>query len=154
MTQSIMTKPLRGIISRYISSPSSSSASASAATTASTASLFQSIPPNLVLADEKVLKPTVTKSEIQQNFHPMIYFFPTLDVPTEIPVIPFRINDSNNGSNSDSSPKAVATPAERKIFEVAIRKDIIHDAVRYYRALRRQPHKTKRIGKYIHKYMN
>jgi len=38
------------------------------------------------------------------------------------------------------------TAAERTIFEVAIRKDIIMDVVRCIRHKRRQPHRVKRVG--------
>ena len=35
---------------------------------------------------------------------------------------------------------------EKEIFEVPIRKDIVHEVIRYFRAKRRQPHKTKRMS--------
>ena len=103
-------------------------------------SLYQSIPSNIQLADDSVLEATTTKPEIENNFDPMMYYFPTMSVPETIKVISLH-NENEENISVDT------VEANRKLFEVAIRKDIIHDVVRYIRAKKRQPHKTKRIGK-------
>lgn len=96
-----------------------------------TQSISAVIPPNLKLADEAVLKepPKPIVPEIQYNY-------PVLEVPETIPVA--ILNEPG---------KFLESPAklERKIFEVALRKDIVHNCVRHTRHARRQPHKTKRI---------
>jgi large subunit ribosomal protein L4 len=92
------------------------------------------LPPNLQLADEKVLKP-----ERAPVVPPAQYAFPILNVPTSIPVRKFL---EPNVLLKD----VTRTPLERRIFEVAIRRDIVHNCVRYIRHKRRQPKKTKRVN--------
>ena len=90
------------------------------------------IPNNLVLADKNILKPSQSILRVEIN-----YDFPIINVPKTIPVLKFY---------KDSIGDIGETPLEKRIFEVAIRKDIVHDVVRYIRHMRRQPKKTKRIG--------
>jgi len=84
------------------------------------------------------------------------YLFPSLDVPENIRVLSF----SGNGLSLVSPITSFVlnyilfnilgsgslAPMERRIFEVAIRKDIVHDVIRYIRHKRRQPKKTKRMS--------
>jgi len=97
-------------------------------------SATSALPSNLILADAKVL------DELPEPDFPVInYLFPTLNVPTSITVKKFL--------QPDAAESELATlPLERKIFEVAIRKDIVHDVIRYIRHKKRQPKKTKRVN--------
>jgi large subunit ribosomal protein L4 len=94
-------------------------------------SVSHSVPSNLTLADEHVLD-----EPVEINFPEINYNYATLDVPETIEVRKFL------------SPGEVAAPvaAERRIFEVAIRRDIVHDVIRYVRHKLRQPKKTKRLN--------
>lgn len=104
--------------------------------------IVSSFPSNLILADPSVLEEEKPKNPaIAKNFDPIMYNFATLKVPSSVPVLPFTAN-----VDSVSESTALAAPLERTIFEVAIRRDIIHDVIRYIRHKRRQPKKTKRIG--------
>lgn len=141
--------PARSIsINSYLSNSPSSSLSTSTVSSASAedkgdgqSSLYQSIPNNIQLADDSVLEAPKTKPEIENNFDPMMYYFPTMNVPETIKVIPLHdVNENEENIAVDT------IEANRKLFEVAIRKDIIHDIVRYIRAKKRQPNKTKRVG--------
>lgn len=98
----------------------------------STESASLSIPPNLHIQEPKVFE-----EEPEPLIPAQDYWFPRLDVPDSIPVITF--NDPENAISQTA-------PLEKKIFEVAIRKDIVHDLIRYIRHKRRQPKKTKRIS--------
>jgi 50S ribosomal protein L4 len=93
--------------------------------------LVRIIPPNLLLADETILQP-----EKERKFRDEEYLFPLLNPPEKISVYSFK------------RPGEVVKEASlsKVIFGVAIRKDIVHEVVRYQRAKIRQPHKTKRIG--------
>ncbi len=90
------------------------------------------LPPNLVVADMKIFEESKPKIVID----PESYFFPTINIPKSIPVHIF------NAPGTFAEP----APLEQKIFEVAIRKDIIHDNVRYIRHQKRQPNRTKRMA--------
>lgn len=96
--------------------------------------LRSSLPGNLQLADPKVLE-----SEPAPIIPPVEYAFPILNVPTSIPVKKFLVPDA-------PSSELGSTRMERKIFEVAIRRDIVHNVIRYIRHQRRQPKKTKRLN--------
>lgn len=89
------------------------------------------LPSNLKLADSTILDPVVEPEISVEQFS-----FPLLDVPESIVMKSFL------------NPGQVAGPIrlERKIFEVAIRKDIILQAIRYTRNKLRQPKKTKRMS--------
>lgn len=96
--------------------------------------VLRSLPPNLQLADAKVLE------EVPEPSFPVVnYSFPTLDVPSSIVVKKFLSPDAPT-----SELKSI--PLERKIFEVAIRRDIVHNVIRYIRHKKRQPKKTKRLN--------
>ncbi|KAJ1413738.1 ribosomal protein L4/L1 family-domain-containing protein [Ochromonadaceae sp. CCMP2298] len=94
-------------------------------------SVAHSVPSNLTLADERILD-----EPVKINFPDINYSYATLDVPQTIEVRKFL------------SPGELAAPvaAERRIFEVAIRRDIVHDVIRYVRHKLRQPKKTKRLN--------
>lgn len=62
--------------------------------------------------------------------------FPMLQVPEVIGVNKF-LHPGQMGS---------PIPLQKTIFEVAIRKDIVLNAIRYTRNKQRQPHKTKRMS--------
>ena len=95
---------------------------------------MSALPSNLKLADASVL------DELPEPDFPAInYLFPTLNVPSSITVRKFL---EPNAPESELS----TMPLERKIFEVAIRKDIVHDVIRYIRHKKRQPKKTKRLN--------
>jgi large subunit ribosomal protein L4 len=85
----------------------------------------------LQLADASILE-----EEPEIDFPVLNYSFATLDVPADITVKKFL--------QPDAQP--TSTPLERKIFEVAIRKDIIHNVIRYIRHKKRQPKKLKRLN--------
>ena len=96
------------------------------------AKCLQSLPQNLKLADAKILEP-----EPVMDFPVLNYSFATLNVPANIPVRKLFTPDATELSSA---------PLERRIFEVAIRKDIVHNVIRYIRHKRRQPKKTKRLN--------
>jgi large subunit ribosomal protein L4 len=89
------------------------------------------LPPNLKLFDPKIVEP-----EIKPEFTLDDFRYPILNVPTHTDVKKF------------CNPGEVVTQIalEKTIFEVALRRDIILDAVRYTRHKRRQPKKTKRMS--------
>ena len=91
--------------------------------------ISQSLPSNLRLADTTVLEaikpPKISKLDT---------LFPRINVPATIPVSIFK----KPGEFTDS------VAISSKIFGMAIRKDIILDAIRYHRHKLRQPKKTKR----------
>jgi hypothetical protein len=90
------------------------------------------IPSNLKLADLSVLK-EVNKTTVPQDD----YLFGTTDIPKSIKVAIFN----NPGSFSENTE-----PMDSRIFGVALRKDIVHEVVRYQRHKARQPKRTKRVG--------
>lgn len=91
------------------------------------------LPPNLKLDDESIL---VKKDDIKVNILEQAFYFPQLDIPDTIKVAKFN------------KPGEFATDASlnKKIFGVALRKDIVHEVIRYQRHKIRQPKMTKRIG--------
>lgn len=93
---------------------------------------LSALPSNLQLADEAVLEELP-----EPSFPALNYSFATLDVPSSITVKKFL---TPNATELDS------VSLERKIFEVAIRKDIVHNVIRYIRHKKRQPKKTKRLN--------
>lgn len=90
------------------------------------------IPSNLKLADLSVLK-EIKKITVPQDD----YNFATIDIPKSIKVAIFN----NPGSYSENTE-----PIDPRIFGVALRKDIVHEVVRYQRHKARQPKRTKRVG--------
>jgi large subunit ribosomal protein L4 len=88
------------------------------------------LPPNLTIADESVFAkpndPVIPRRE---------FYFPPLHVPETAPIKKFL--DSKTGPIGEAR-------LDRTVFGVAIRHDIVHEAVRYERHLFRQPHKSKR----------
>jgi len=95
-------------------------------------SLAQVIPSNLTLADPAVLKEP--KAPI---IKPEEYLFPLFRMDTSVPVRPFKTPNAFAEAPIEINPK---------VFGVAIRKDIVHDVIRYHRAKLRQPQKTKRMS--------
>jgi hypothetical protein len=91
------------------------------------------LPSNLKLADPVVIQPIIKPKVVVED-----YAFPVLDVPSTIAAKSFL----HPGVLAECEPVAL----ERRIFEVAIRKDIILTAIRYTRNARRQPKKTKRMS--------
>jgi 50S ribosomal protein L4 len=96
------------------------------------AELVSSLPPNVILADMRIFEDAP-----KINAEPLNYLFPTLDAPTSLQVH----NLLQPGVMSNISVKL-----EPEIFNVALRKDIVHEAIRYLRHKRRQPKKTKTIS--------
>lgn len=91
------------------------------------------IPQNLQLADAAILTPREPEVVVE-SFEQL---FPLLSVPKSMEVKSF----------SDAAAGAVAqADLEKTIFEVAIRKDLVLNLVRYIRHARRQPKKTKRMS--------
>ena len=95
-------------------------------------SVAKSLPPNLRLADPKILLPPEPPIIPDER-----YFFSILstDVPDVVPVYSFE-NPGTVLSN---------IPLNKKIFAVALRKDIVLEIVRYQRNNKRQPQRSKRI---------
>lgn len=112
------------------------------------------VPPNLQLADaSSILQPVVTSSSSpkqqqllvvagQQQQTRMDYLFPPLEVPKSLRVRVFQ----SPGSFVDQEGEDAEVSLQRLVFGAAIRKDIIHEVIRYQRHKLRQPKKTKRIG--------
>lgn len=88
------------------------------------------IPSNLKLSDVKVIE-QLPKSSFQD------FSFPLLNVPSSMNILKFH----QPGQYTEIPAKL-----EKKVFEVAIRKDIIHNVIRYVRHQKRQPKKTKRMS--------
>ena len=91
------------------------------------------LPSNLQLAQPEVVlakPPPLPMPEIN-------YVFPPLHVPSSVAVTVFK---------QPGSLAADPVPLDSKIFGVAIRKDIVHEVVRYQRHKARQPKKTKRMS--------
>ena len=113
-------------------------AAAAAAARRSLSSVGVVVPANLSLADAAaVLAPPRTASVAAVS--ELDYLFPPLDVPKSIKVGAFAAPGTVSASVGE-------LPLERQIFGAALRKDIIHEVVRYQRHKARQPKKTKRIG--------
>ena len=87
------------------------------------------LPPNLIIADIGIFEPP--KAQVIANIQ---FNFPILNPPVSIAALSFQ------------TPGSIAkeVPMNPKIFGVAIRKDIVHEVVRYHRNKLRMPYKTKR----------
>ena len=95
------------------------------------------VPSNLILADSNIFTPISNSLVDKYN-----YDYPIMNVPKSIPILNLYKDNNNDNNNNDIKESLL----EKCIFEVAIRKDIVHDVIRYIRHMRRQPKKTKRIG--------
>lgn len=95
------------------------------------------IPSNLKLVHENVIHEEI-KNDVK-IFSKDLYMFPQLlsQIPSSIPVAIF-----NAGGKYTEQPAHI----DKKIFGVAIRKDIVHEVIRYQRHKARQPKKTKRMS--------
>ena len=91
------------------------------------------IPPNLHLSNANVLEDEVEKI----FFSPDMFMFPPLHVPKSTPVAVFL----SPGQFTENP-----APLDKTIFGVAIRKDIVHEVIRFQRHKLRQPKKTKRMS--------
>jgi large subunit ribosomal protein L4 len=96
------------------------------------------IPGNLQMADNgKIFQDNVAASKV--NITDEEFYFPPLEM--EVKSLPIK---------SWLSPGEVAVneplDLDARVFNVAIRKDMVHEMIRYQRAKLRQPHKTKRVG--------
>lgn len=91
------------------------------------------IPSNLHMINVNVL------DEVDEKiyFNPEMFMFPPLHIPTSTAVTMFH----NPGHFTETE-----APLQKMIFGVAIRKDIVHEVIRYQRAKVRQPKKTKRMS--------
>lgn len=97
------------------------------------ANAVANIPSNLHLSNSNVLDDEVEKI----FFSPEMFMFPPLHIPKSTVVSMF---------NSPGQNAAEPAPLEKMIFGVAIRKDIVHEVIRYQRRKVRQPKKTKRMS--------
>lgn len=95
------------------------------------------VPSNLKLATTKVISEDAIPTDPLPAER---YYFPELEslIPKQAPVISLDDPNSNQVTNN-------FVDLNSTIFGVAIRKDIVHDVVRYHRHKVRQPQKTKRI---------
>lgn len=89
------------------------------------------LPANLQVAKESVFDPKPVPLMDEQH-----YYFPVTNVPETIQVHKFL----------EPGQFAEPIPLTKKIFEVAIRRDIINDVIRCIRNKTRQPHRTKRMA--------
>jgi len=101
-----------------------------------------SIPGNLHLADAAAIlsegaSTSTSKSKLLAQVKPSEFYFPPLDVPRSIAVAVF----AHPGQYSEKE-----AALERTVFGVALRKDIVHEVIRYQRHKARQPKKTKTIS--------
>ena len=94
------------------------------------------VPPNLALADASVLLPP---RQTLPSIPEMEFYFAPLEFNDTIDVIRFKPDEQGEG-------EVPTIKLDGNVFNVAIRKDIVHQVVRYQRAAMRQPNKTKRIG--------
>jgi len=112
---------------------------ASSSSAASSPAAGVVVPSNLSLADAAaVLAPppsSVTSAAAQIE-----YLFPPLNAPTRIKVGVFEKPGTYVAADGGE------LPLQRLIFGAAIRRDIVHEVIRYQRHKARQPKKTKRIG--------
>lgn len=117
------------------------------------------VPANLHLADASAILAPPPSNKMQtgastssSSSSSMDYLFPPLNVPKSIKVKVFQkpgtfVEESTSSDNDAKQNNIIAeVPIERLIFGVAIRKDIVHEVIRYQRHKARQPKKTKRIG--------
>ena len=91
------------------------------------------IPKNLMLDDLSVVLEEPERAVLSEEE----FLHPPLNVQTSVKVAKFQ------------EPGAFVEeelPLDPKVFGVAIRKDIVHEVIRYQRAKARQPKRTKRVG--------
>jgi hypothetical protein len=99
----------------------------------SSVSIQDGLPSNLHLADSKILVPPP-----KPLLPPIDYLFPTLTVARSIPITKFNGDDKTTVvQHANLNPK---------IFGIALRKDIVHEVIRYQRNKKRQPKRTKRMS--------
>lgn len=91
------------------------------------------IPKNLELDDLSVVLQEEEKAVLREEE----FLHPPLHVQTSVKVAKFQ----EPGAFTD-----VELAIDPKLFGVAIRKDIVHEVIRYQRAKARQPKRTKRVG--------
>ena len=105
------------------------------------------VPTNLSLADPSALlappsssRPSLgRKVVVAGSSHSMEHLFPPLNVPETLRV---RVFEKPGAFVAESEFVAV----NRLVLGAAIRRDIVHEVIRYQRHKLRQPKKTKRIG--------
>ena len=93
--------------------------------------LVSTLPPNLKVSDLKIFDDVPAP-----KLKPVDYYFPALNFNGSLEVLSF------NGDPIPEEEKLFKLDA--RIFNVAIRKDIVLECIRYTRHKRRQPKKTKR----------
>lgn len=91
---------------------------------------LSTMPNNLKLATEEVMVP-----EPEPLIAETDYYFGTVDVPTSIAVHSFGVPGTKVGE----------VALDEVVFGVPMRKDIVHEVIRYLRAKKRQPQKSKRL---------
>jgi hypothetical protein len=95
-------------------------------------SLVHEIPPNLHIADMKIFEDTPTI-----NFQKKIFDYAELSLKKDLNLLNFL---------NPEAPHQELVALDPQVFNVAIRKDIVLDAIRYHRHQLRQPKKTKRLN--------
>ena len=98
----------------------------------STNALVSGLPKNLQIDDLSILKEPTPKVVVD----PILFMFPPLGVQKTVPVLKFH--------SPGESLQEVAI--DSRVFGVALRKDIVHEVIRYHRHKLRQPKKTKRMS--------
>jgi len=99
------------------------------------------VPANLHLADAaSVMVPPSRPAESKGVASEFQFLFPPLEVPSTIKISVFEKPGSFVATDGGE------LRLERLVFGAALRKDIIHEVIRYQRHKARQPKKTKRIG--------
>jgi large subunit ribosomal protein L4 len=104
------------------------------------------LPSNLNVDDVSVLK-RVLEPLPEPLVDPIELSFGTLDIPNAVAVRSFRSPGEAQmvRGAADSDDDTEGCLLDSRIFGVPIRKDIVHEVIRYMRAKVRQPQKTKRI---------
>lgn len=97
------------------------------------------IPGNLQLADGGKILREVSPATKKLNITDEEFYFPPLKM--EVDSLPIK-SWVSPGELAVNDPMELDT----RVFNVAIRKDMVHEMIRYQRAKLRQPHKTKRVG--------
>lgn len=98
----------------------------------STNAIISGLPKNLHIDDLSILKEPTPKVVVD----PILFLFPPISVQKTVPVLKFN---SPGESLSEVS-------IDSRVFGVALRKDIVHEVIRFHRHKLRQPKKTKRMG--------
>lgn len=132
--QSLLRNGGKTVLSPFRAAAAAVSVQQYTTTTIATNPAPSSLPQNLQLADPDILAVEEEVSAVEGQVKD--YAFPLLNVPTSVTVSSFTKPGEIVGP----------IPLEKKIFEVAIRKDIILNAIRYTRHRQRQPKKTKRMS--------